>query len=96
MIARSLTGALGGGSAVVTGEPAAEGHQVGSTPLLLAARGGPGRSGSATCACSEGARVVVNDIDAEPAQVVVDEIVAAGGEAVAAPGDVATGRRARR
>jgi NAD(P)-dependent dehydrogenase (short-subunit alcohol dehydrogenase family) len=39
---------------------------------------------------AEGARVVVNDIDAEPAQVVVDEIVAAGGEAVAAPGDVAT------
>jgi NAD(P)-dependent dehydrogenase (short-subunit alcohol dehydrogenase family) len=38
---------------------------------------------------AEGARVVVNDLDAEPAQVVVDEIVAAGGEAVAAPGDVA-------
>ena len=34
--------------------------------------------------------VVVNDIDAEPAQVVVDEIVAAGGHAIAAPGDVAT------
>ncbi len=39
---------------------------------------------------AEGARVVVNDIDAEPAQVVVDEIVAAGGDAVAAAGDVAT------
>jgi NAD(P)-dependent dehydrogenase (short-subunit alcohol dehydrogenase family) len=39
---------------------------------------------------AEGARVVVNDIDAEPAQMVVDEIVAAGGDAVAAPGDVAT------
>ncbi|CAA9267319.1 MAG: 3-oxoacyl-[acyl-carrier protein] reductase [uncultured Acidimicrobiales bacterium] len=39
---------------------------------------------------AEGARVVVNDIDAEPAQMVVGEIVAAGGEAVAAPGDVAT------
>jgi NAD(P)-dependent dehydrogenase (short-subunit alcohol dehydrogenase family) len=38
---------------------------------------------------AEGARVVVNDLDAEPAQVVVDEIVAAGGEAVAAAGDVA-------
>jgi NAD(P)-dependent dehydrogenase (short-subunit alcohol dehydrogenase family) len=38
---------------------------------------------------AEGARVVVNDLDAEPAQQVVDEIVAAGGEAVAAPGDVA-------
>ena len=33
--------------------------------------------------------MVVNDIDAEPAQGVVDQIVAAGGEAVAAPGDVA-------
>jgi NAD(P)-dependent dehydrogenase (short-subunit alcohol dehydrogenase family) len=32
---------------------------------------------------------VVNDLDAEPAQLVVDEIVAAGGDAVAAPGDVA-------
>ena len=38
---------------------------------------------------AEGARVVVNDIDEEPAQEVVDEIVAAGGKAVAAPGDVA-------
>jgi NAD(P)-dependent dehydrogenase (short-subunit alcohol dehydrogenase family) len=33
--------------------------------------------------------VVVNDLDAEPARRVVDEIVAAGGDAVAAPGDVA-------
>ena len=32
---------------------------------------------------------MVNDLDAEPAQMVVDEIVAAGGDAVAAPGDVA-------
>ena len=39
---------------------------------------------------AEGARVVVNDVDAEPAQAVVDEIVAAGGEAVAAPGDVSS------
>jgi NAD(P)-dependent dehydrogenase (short-subunit alcohol dehydrogenase family) len=36
-----------------------------------------------------GARVVVNDVDAAPARAVVEEIVAAGGEAVAAPGDVA-------
>jgi NAD(P)-dependent dehydrogenase (short-subunit alcohol dehydrogenase family) len=45
---------------------------------------------------AEGARVVVNDLDPEPAQQVVDEIVAAGGVAVATPGDVAdwaTGRR---
>ncbi len=33
--------------------------------------------------------MIVNDVDAEPAQMVVDEIVAAGGTAVAAPGDVA-------
>lgn len=44
---------------------------------------------------AEGAAVVVNDIDAGPAHDVVDEIVSAGGRAVAAPGDVAdwdTGR----
>jgi NAD(P)-dependent dehydrogenase (short-subunit alcohol dehydrogenase family) len=39
---------------------------------------------------AEGARVVVNDLDAEPAQAVADEIVAAGGEAVAVAGDVST------
>lgn len=33
--------------------------------------------------------MVVNDLDADPARSVVEEIVAAGGEAVAAPGDVA-------
>ena len=38
---------------------------------------------------AEGAAVVVNDLDDEPAQAVVDEIVAAGGRAVAVPGDVA-------
>ena len=37
---------------------------------------------------SEGARIVVNDLDAKPAQEVVDEIRAAGGSAVACTGDV--------
>lgn len=37
---------------------------------------------------SEGAAIVVNDLDAEPAQNVVAEIVAAGGKAVACAGSV--------
>ncbi len=37
---------------------------------------------------SEGARLVVNDLDAEPAQQVADEIRAAGGEAVVCVGSV--------
>ncbi|MFM0210675.1 SDR family oxidoreductase [Paraburkholderia sediminicola] len=37
---------------------------------------------------SEGAAVVVNDLDAGPAQAVVEEIVAAGGEAVVCAGSV--------
>ncbi len=37
---------------------------------------------------SEGARVVVNDLDPDPAEAVVAEIVAAGGEAVACIGSV--------
>jgi 3-oxoacyl-[acyl-carrier protein] reductase len=37
---------------------------------------------------SEGARVVINDLDAEPAQRTVADIVAAGGQAVACAGSV--------
>jgi 3-oxoacyl-[acyl-carrier protein] reductase len=37
---------------------------------------------------SEGAHVVINDLDAEPGDAVVDEIKAAGGEAVAVNGSV--------
>ena len=37
---------------------------------------------------AEGARVVVNDLDAEPAENVVAEIRALGGEAIAVPGSV--------
>ena len=61
----------------------------GRVAIVTGAGRGIGRE-HALLLAAEGARVVVNDIDAEPAQVVVDEIVAAGGEAVAAPGDVAT------
>ncbi len=38
----------------------------------------------------EGARVVVNDLDADPAQAVIEEIQGFGGEAVACTGDVTT------
>jgi 3-oxoacyl-[acyl-carrier protein] reductase len=37
---------------------------------------------------SEGARIVINDLDAEPAQQTVADIVAAGGQAVACAGSV--------
>ena len=60
----------------------------GRVALVTGAARGLGRE-HALLLAAEGARVVVNDLDGEPAQVVVDEIVAAGGEAVAAPGDVA-------
>jgi len=44
----------------------------------------------ATKLASEGARVVVNDIDPAPAEATVQAIVAAGGDAVACVGDVTT------
>ena len=37
---------------------------------------------------AEGAKVVINDLDAEKTVQVVDEITATGGEAMAAPGDI--------
>src|SRR5215831_16005662 len=72
-------GALDGSVAIITGA----GRGIGREHALLFA--------------AEGARVVVNDLggnadgtgaDASPAQQVVDEIVAAGGEAVANHDDV--------
>ncbi len=60
----------------------------GRVAVVTGAGRGLGRE-HALLLAAEGARVVVNDIDAEPARAVVDEISSAGGEAVAAPGDVA-------
>ena len=50
----------------------------------------------ATKLASEGARVVVNDIDPAPAETTVQAIVAAGGDAVACVGDVTTAEFAPR
>ena len=60
----------------------------GRVAVVTGAGRGLGRE-HALLLAAEGARVVVNDLDEEPAQEVVGEIVAAGGEAVAASGDVA-------
>ncbi len=59
----------------------------GRVALVTGAGRGIGRSVALKLA-SEGARVVVNDLDAEPTQSVVDEIRAAGGEATGFPGSV--------
>ncbi len=64
------------------------GSLAGRVAIVTGAARGLGRE-HALLLAAEGAGVVVNDLDAEPAQLVVDEIVAAGGDAVAAPGDVA-------
>src|SRR5213593_3875259 len=69
----------------------------GKVAIVTGAGRGIGR-GEALLLASEGARVVVNDLggewdgsgrDTRPAQQVVDEIVAAGGEAIANYDDVA-------
>ena len=59
----------------------------GKSALVSGGGRGIGRSVALKLA-AEGARVVVNDLDAAPAHEVADEIVAAGGEAVAYPGSV--------
>lgn len=61
----------------------------GRVAVVTGAARGIGRE-HALLMAAEGAAIVVNDVDSGPAEAVVEEILAAGGEAVAAPGDVAT------
>jgi len=57
------------------------------TVILTGAGGGLGRA-YALALGSEGANVVVNDINAETAQATVDEITASGGKAIINLGDI--------
>ena len=57
------------------------------TILITGAGGGLGRS-YALAFAAEGANVVVNDIRVEAAQAVADEVIAAGGHAIADSGDI--------
>ncbi|MFD2422217.1 SDR family NAD(P)-dependent oxidoreductase [Amycolatopsis pigmentata] len=60
----------------------------GKTALVTGSGRGIGRQVALKLAAA-GAAVVVNDLDAEPAEQTVADIVAAGGQAVAVPGSVA-------
>jgi NAD(P)-dependent dehydrogenase (short-subunit alcohol dehydrogenase family) len=67
----------------------------GSVAIVTGAGRGIGR-GEAVELAREGARVVVNELDGEVGQSVVDEIAAAGGEAVLDTGDCSEEDTARR
>lgn len=60
----------------------------GRVAFVSGSGGGVGREIAVKLA-AEGARVVVNDLDAEPAREPVADIVAAGGQAVVCIGNVA-------
>ena len=60
----------------------------GKVALITGSGRGIGRAIALKLA-SEGARVVVNDLDAAPGDAVAEEIKAAGGEAIAVNGSVA-------
>ncbi|KAI0063237.1 NAD(P)-binding protein [Artomyces pyxidatus] len=59
----------------------------GEVAIITGAAQGIGRS-AALLFAKEGAKVVVSDLDEKKAQAVVDEIAAAGGDAIAVGGDV--------
>ncbi|SFL49640.1 SDR family NAD(P)-dependent oxidoreductase [Shimia aestuarii] len=59
----------------------------GKTAYITGAGNGIGRAVALKLA-SEGANVVVNDLEAAPAMAVVEEITAAGGHAISVPGSV--------
>ena len=59
----------------------------GKTAYITGAGNGIGRALALKLA-SEGANVVVNDLEADPAMAVVEEITAMGGHAIAVPGSV--------
>lgn len=59
----------------------------GRVAIVTGSGGGLGRA-HALYLAGQGARLVVNDLSAEAARRVVDEIIAAGGEAIAAAGSV--------
>ncbi len=61
----------------------------GKSAVVTGAGAGLGRS-EALALAAAGAAVVVNDYDKDAAHAVVEEIVAAGGQATAAPGDVSS------